>query len=106
MRGFVIQQRYAELVQMILALRAAGRFTNALNGGEQDRRENRDDRHHDEQFHERKTCPTPIRPEHGTHREQRVATPPVRTARRGLIGSISPRWPAPPETGGCSAPEC
>jgi hypothetical protein len=39
---------------MILALRASGRFASCLNGGQQQRDEDSNDRDHDEQLDQRK----------------------------------------------------
>jgi hypothetical protein len=42
-----------ELVQVVLALRVAGRLAGLVDRGQEHRREDTDDRDHDQQLHER-----------------------------------------------------
>ena len=49
----VVVKRQPQLLQMILALCSASRFTSLLNGREQEGDEDRDDRDHHQHFNER-----------------------------------------------------
>ncbi len=53
----VVVKRQPQLLQMILALCPASRFTSLLNGREQEGDEDRDDRDHHQQFNERERTP-------------------------------------------------
>jgi hypothetical protein len=56
-RVVVILQGEAQLLEIVVALRAAGSFARGLNGGQQQRYEYADDGDHHQQLHQRKTKP-------------------------------------------------
>ena len=53
MHVVVVVQREANLLHVILALRAASGLTRLLHGRQQQADQNRDDRNHNQQFNER-----------------------------------------------------
>jgi hypothetical protein len=56
------ERRQSDLLEVVGALGAAGRLTGRLDGRNEQRHENGDDRHHDQQFHQRKTMSGAARP--------------------------------------------
>jgi len=56
----------ANLLEIVHALRAIGRFARFLHGGHQERNENGNDRDHDQQFDERERETIRVAVSHGT----------------------------------------
>jgi hypothetical protein len=50
----IVVQRHAELLEVVLAARAAGRFAGGLNRRQQQANQNANDGDHDQQFDQRK----------------------------------------------------
>jgi len=54
-RGLVVQEAQADLLEVVLALQPACRLAGGLHGGQQQRDENADDGDHHQQLDQRKT---------------------------------------------------
>jgi hypothetical protein len=57
----MVQRRERELLEVIRALLPPGRFTGCLNGGQQQRHQNANDRYDNQQLNQGKTTPCRIR---------------------------------------------
>jgi hypothetical protein len=55
----VVQASQGELLKIVATAHSARRFAGCLNGGQEERHENADDRDHDQQFNQGESVPSP-----------------------------------------------